>query len=182
MKRAFGLWFFVIGLLLTTAALADQVLFVTLKTDGTTYKITDTELGLGYAPQVYSGGQYALSKDGQLVSAGNFLLPGEVVLERFNSDGTIDGEIQLQKGTFTVAIPVNGSADSVSLFDSNARPIGSADIEMDSTELDLNEIANEGSFFIKYEWLLLLVKWIVIIVVVVVIIRKLLNWRKTRQA
>lgn len=176
-----SLLFVIIALMLATTAFADQILLVTVKTDGTTYKITDTELSSGYAPQVYTGGQYTLTKDGQTVATGNFPLPGEVVLERFNTDGTIDGEIQRQRGTFTVAIPANVSADSVSLFDSNARPIGSADINMDTTELNLDEIASEGSFFITYEWLLLLVKWIVIIVIVVVVIRKLLKMRKRTQ-
>lgn len=181
MKRVFGFWFFVIGLLLATTVVADQILIVTVKTDGSTYRITDTELGSGYAPQVYSGGQYTLSSGGQVVAAGNFPLPGEVILERFNADGTIDGEIQRQEGTFTVAIPANTTADSVTLFDTNGRTIGSADIDMEPVELDLNEIASEGTFFIRYEWLWLLVKWVVLIVVVIVVVRKLLKMRKKQQ-
>lgn len=178
MKPVLGLWLLVFSLLLTTVSFADQILLVTVKTDGTTYTITDTELGSGYAPQVYTGGQYTLANNGQTVATGNFPLPGEVVLERFNADGTIDGEIQRQKGTFTIAIPANVTADSVTLADAGGRTIGTANIDLEPAELDLTELANEGDFLIRYEWLWLLVKWIVIIAVVIMIIRKLLKLRK----
>lgn len=171
--------FLLLLLLLCTPVIAEQILLVTLKADGTSYKITDTQMSEGFAPLIHSGGQYSLTKNGQVVARGNFALPGEVVLERFNSDGTIDGEIQRQKGTFTVAIPAtNLTFDEVSLADSSAKPIGTADVTFESEELDLEEIANEGDFFIRYEWLWLLVKWIVIIAVVIVVIRKLLKMRK----
>ena len=171
MKRAL-----LILLLLCTPAFA-EVLLVTVKTDGTSYKITDTELASGFAPQVYSGGQYTFTKDGAPVASGNFPLPSEVVLERFNSDGTIDGEIKRQTGTFTVALPANISADSVTLADTSGRTIGTASVDLD-IGIDAQELSEESDLFIRYEWVYLLLKWFVILGVLIFALR--FAWRKLR--
>lgn len=169
--------FLILLLLLCTPVFA-EVLFVTVKTDGTTYKIVDTEVAPGFAPQVYSGGRYTFTQDAKTSASGYFPIPGEVVLERFNPDGTIDGERRRQTGTFTVALPANVAADSLTLADTNGQPIGTVKVDLEKDGMNLEELAQEGDFFIRYEWLYLLLKWIIILGLVIFGLR--FAWKKLR--
>jgi hypothetical protein len=141
-----------------------ELYLITVEVKDGNYRIVDKELSEGFVPQVYDGGVFDLSDDSSVLVSGNYPLPREVIYEQFLEDGSIEGEVEIFEGVFSIALPYNSQAENVILKDEEGKEIASVDVSELKPERDFGEL------FSDYWWVGLAI--ILVILFIVWIVRR----------
>lgn len=154
--------YILVFILLASFVAAEPLYLLTIE-DG---KVVDKQLIDGYAPDSIGEGVYELRSGKDTLSKGSFVVPKELIMEKFHEDGTIEGEYIEYEGAYTVLVPANEEADDVVLKDGD-KEIATVDV----TKLTVEGSSKSTEFFLRYEWLFIILKWILILIAAIVGIR-----------
>jgi hypothetical protein len=159
------------------AQLSD-VYYITLSVKDGKATVISKELGKDY-PRQYTG-DYSydiLDGNGAVLKSASLDIPEAIAYEKFSEDGSIDGEAQPVNDNIVIVIPASEGAKSVVLKNQSGAEIASVEVPSSSQLVEKNP-----GFFMRNEWLLLIILVLVIIIAVIigiiVLIRKLFRKRK----
>jgi hypothetical protein len=161
---------------LAHVAAAEDLYALTFSSENGKVSLVGKELISGTAPQYAGDAQYSvLDASGTQVGQGPLSVPEGAVMERFSSDGTIDGEVAPVQ--FTVIVPAAAGAQEVVLRDAGGIEIARTDVaDIESAGMTVDEL-DSVAFFTQYAWLMLA---LLIVAALAGIVVGIVIWRKRR--
>ena len=179
------IFWILVSLMLIGISFAEDVYIFKLSIKNGKVIVVDKQLAAGNVPKTFDGGNFIVKgSDSTTIATGKFSLPSGTIMEKFHNDNSIEGTFVPANEVFVI-LPAFENAAKVELFDEKNVKLTEVDVAgMEKSSYEAaseDELKDAPQFLLKYEWVLLILKYLIIIAAIILVLVWLIKKFRKKQ-